>query len=608
MAVEVPRKYLDVKEVNSWIHAFQQENPSLVRIHTIATSPGGNEVIIMEIGSHQQNTPAIFVGANFEGVYPLSTAGALHFAKMLSDSSHYARDLRWYVMPQPNPDASAGYFSTIRWERRVNGKPLNNDMDDQTDEDGPDDLDGNGWITLMRVEDPEGEFIVSGEDSRLMVKADPEKGLRGKYKIYPEGLDNDRDGKYNEDGPGGINIGISFPHLFNFRDKESGLWPGESPETSGLMRFMFDHPEIVMVYTLGASDFFMNPPRSNRSGGDIAGQIKVPARLAGRLGADPEKTYTMAQVIDLYKTNVPGSSNQEVSPGMIASLLGLGPAVNPLPDDMKLYSRISAEYKEYHIGKGHTAGRMAASPDRDGSFELWAYYHLGVPSFSMNLFTIPETAPENREERDKDSIQTKNDAPGDSTLKRKMKTNNSVSDQIETEKKVLVYLDKVQGGSGFVEWNPYNHPDLGKCEIGGFAPYIYTTPKTEWIDSLCSIQLPWLLQLTRKLPDIRFLDEKVTSLGAGVYKLELFIENKGFLPYPTAMGSRNRQPAPVIISLDGESLELLEGFRRTPLGDIGGYQVKKITWLLKTMKTTQIIVTMESSPFGTRERTITVGS
>ncbi len=608
IAAEVPGKYLDVKDVNSWIHAFQQENSSLVRTHTIATSPGGNEVIIMEIGSHLRNAPAVFLGANFEGVFPLATTGALFFAKMLTDSAHYTSNIRWFIMPQPNPDASAGYFSGIRWERRVNAKPVNNDMDDQTDEDGPDDLDGNGWITLMRVEDPGGDFVVTEADPRLMVKADPGKGIRGKYKIYSEGLDNDGDGQYNEDGPGGINIGISFPHLFNFREKESGLWPGESPETFGIMSFMFDHPEIAMVYTLGASDFFMNPPRSNHQGTDISNKIKVPARLAGRLGADPEKTYTMAQVIDLYKTHVPGSSHQEISPGMIASLLGLGPAVSPLEDDMKLYNRISAEYKEYLKEKGLSSRRMDAPPDKDGSFELWAYYHLGVPSFSMNLFTIPDTDPENPKEKHKGIVEPENGSPEDSTGELKVKSDNKVRDPVEKEKALLTYLDKVLDGSGFVQWKPFIHPDLGKCEIGGFIPYVLTTPRTEEIDSLCTMKLPWLLRLTNKLPDLRFLDEKITSLGAGVYKLELFIENKGFLPYPIAMGSRNRQPAPVVISLEGENLEFLEGFRRTPLGDIGGYQVKKITWLLKSEKMAQINVKMESLPFGTREKTITVGS
>ena len=151
------------------------------------------------------------------------------------------------------------------------------------------------------------------------------------------------------------------------------------------------------------------------------------------------------------------------------------------------------------------------------------------------------------------------------------------ADPDENNKIMLQYIDKEMKGEGFVNWKPFNHPSLGKCEIGGFAPYFPSTPPAGLIDSLCSVQLPWLLRLSSKLPDISFLKEKVTDLGAGVYKLELFFENKGILPYPVAMGTRNRQPAPVMITLAGEGIEFLEGFSRAPLGEIGGNQIKKLT-------------------------------
>ena len=96
-------------------------------------------------------------------------------------------------------------------------------------------------------------------------------------------------------------------------------------------------------------------------------------------------------------------------------------------------------------------------------------------------------------------------------------------------------------------------------------------------------------------------------MGAGVYKLELFIENKGFLPYPIAMGARNRQPAPVIITIEGDKTEFLEGIKRTPLGDIGGNQVKKLTWILRAEKKCAVTVKVESAPFGNSTKQIEIG-
>lgn len=564
-------KYKTNPEVQKALNTLQQQAPDRTILHKIADSPGGEPVYVLEIGKELKNVPAIFVAANFEGKTPLSTEGALYLAKMLLDSASYTKNVKWLILPLPNPDATSGYFSPVRWERSVNNFKVNDDKDNQLGEDGPDDLNGDGLITQIRVEDPEGTFVISEKEPRLMVKADPSKGERGRFKIYQEGLDNDGDGEYNEDGPGGINVGINFPHLFKTNAKETGLWPGEAPETYGIMKFIFSRPDIAMVFTIGTSDFCLAPPRSGRKGGANMESLKVPARYASRIGADPDKSYTMAEVIELVKAAMPSRGGSSVTAETVAGMLGLGPSVNPLEDDLKLYTESSEKYKAFLKAKGFSTERLAAEPDKDGSFELWAYYHLGLPSFSMNLFTPPKTT------------ETK---PADAKTKEAGSSGAAARpvEADEREKSILAYSDKSLNGTGFVKWQQFTHPTLGKVEIGGIAPFVTSTPPAERIDSLCRIQLPWLLNLSKKLPDLRIMKEVVTELGAGIYRLELFVENRGIFPYPTAMGTKNRQPAPVVVILEGDGLELLEGYQRTPLGDIGGNQVKKLTWTLKIGK------------------------
>ncbi len=644
-----PSRYRDYAAVEAAARLLRDSHPGMVVLHTIATSPGGKALTLLEIGKKEAQLPAIFVAANLEGKTPLSTEGALYLASMVLDSSQYTRHVRWYILPLANPDAAAGFFSGVRYERTVNDREVNNDVDDQVNEDGPDDLNGDGMITLMRVEDPSGTHLLSGKDPRILVRADASKGERGKYKLYPEGLDNDGDGQYNEDGPGGINIGISFPHLFRPNNKESGLWPGESPETLGIMEFMFGHPEIVMAFTLGTSDFCVAPPRGGRTGGANLESIKVPARYASRFGLDPEKTYSMDEIMELFRSMMPAGTGREVTPEMVAGFLGLGAAVNPLEEDLKVYTTFSENYKEYLKKQGATRERMAADPDKDGSFELWAYYHLGLPSFAMNLFTLPKP----KEEKPAASSLTPEEAGrmsteeflalgeekiaaflaaqkvpermGASRVMEMLKSGRVTPGQMvammknipqppksgeldEKEKALLARVDAHPEMGGFASWQPYEHPTLGKVEIGGFAPYLTTTPPAGQIDSLCRLQIPWLLQLSAKIPSIRFLKEKLTPLGAGIYRLELFIENAGTLPYPIAMGARNRQPAPVVVLLEGENVELLEGFKRTPLGDIGGNQVKKLSWILKTEGKTELRASLESAPFGTSSKQIKIGN
>jgi hypothetical protein len=411
------------------------------------------------------------------------------------------------------------------------------------------------------------------------------------------------------------------------------------------MRFIYDRPEIAMVYTLGSSDYCIAPPKGGRRGGANLQNIKVPARYARMLEIDPNQSFTMEELMDLLKQRMP--AGMEVNPSMVAGMLGLGAAVNPLDDDLKFYTRFSEDYKKYLESKKFNTERLSAPADKDGSFELWAYYHLGVPSFSMNLFTVPKVKEEKKENGetvsldDVEKMSTEeftalgeekiaaflkaNNAPDRFTASgvlEMMKSGRFTPKQMagmmksapkkekegelgEKDKALLAYADKTWEGKGFVPWQKYNHPTLGEVEIGGYIPYLESTPKPELIDSLLGTQLPWLLQLTNKLPQIGIASEKITEMGGNVYKVELYIENKGYLPYPIAMGQRNNQPAPVVVVLDDEML-ILEGTKRTPLGAIGGHSVKKLTWIVQTDKKT-INAKIESAVFGTVEKQIKIG-
>lgn len=582
-------KYHTNSEVQQILINVQQSNPSLVKLHTIATSPGGEPITVIEIGNKKVETPAIFVGANFEGDIPLATEGALGLIKMVIDSSKFASDIKWYILPLPNPDASKGFFSSVRYGRKVNDFVINNDVDESVNEDGFEDLNGDGWITRMRVKDLTGIWIASKKNPAIMVQADVKKNERGEYKIYSEGIDNDGDGEYNEDSEGGINVGIAFPHLFPKNSKEAGLWPGQTPEVYGIMKFIYDRPNIAMAYTLGSSNFCLDPPRKGRKGDVNPESLKIPARFINQLGADAARTYTMDEVIELLKRIVP--SQLEVTPSLVYSYFGLGAAVNPMEDDLKFYTRLSDDYKKYLKERNFTIETSDPLSDKDGSFELWAYYHFGVPSFSMNLFSVSKVKEEKKPEKEVDPAE---------------KSEKKNSDELsEKDKAMLAWSDKEFEGKGFVVWQKYKHPSLGEVEIGGFVPYLESTPKPARIDSLLKVQLPWLIEISKKIPDISLSGEKITDLGAGVYRLEVYVENKGYLPYPIAMGERNKQPAPVIVVLEGEN-ELLEGLKRTPLGRIGGNQVKKLTWLIKSDKKATINIKLESAVFGSKVKQIKI--
>ena len=159
---------------------------------------------------------------------------------------------------------------------------------------------------------------------------------------------------------------------------------------------------------------------------------------------------------------------------------------------------------------------------------------------------------------------------------------------------LVAFSDAAIDGKGYVNWSPYNHPTLGEVEIGGPVPFTDNTPPTSMIDSLLNLQVPWIFEIVNKLPDLKILKTELKVQGEGVYELKVWVENKSFIPIPTAMGKRNQRPAPVLILLSGENFELLSGKNRTTVSDLPGLKNKKFTWLIKSEKNNVINIELKA--------------
>lgn len=589
--VSATRKYSDPAAVNRSIEQLRQANPSLVKVHKFAVTPGGREMLMIEIGKSGTSVPAVLVGANFSGLTPLATEAAMSLAsRVVSDASLNGK-LTWYILPIGNPDAYARFFTRPLWSDSGNGRPFNDDTDDQTDEDGYNDLDGNGIITRMRVKAHDGTWLPVEGEPRLMRKADAAKGERGIYKLYTEGIDDDGDGQYNEDVPGGTNINNNFPHLFKKFGRRSGLYPGSEPESEALLRFAFSHPEIAMVIAFGQTNYLLSPPKGGRKGSIDTGSIRIPREMGASLGIDVSRTYTLAEVIELVQPMLPPGMTADES--MIASFLGLGEVVNPMPDDMIFYNEISSDYKEYLKKKGITAERLDPAQPEEGSFELWAYYHLGVPVFTIDFWGLPKPTEEKKENQ------------GDEKKNDTVKADQQKGDPKEVAQ--LAFSDKWLDGRGFTPWKSYKHPTLGEVEIGGFTPFSDNTPPENMIDSLLDLQLPYIPELVKRLPRLAIAEVKTTEKGGGVYQLEAWVTNEGYLSFPIAMGKRNKVPAPAILTLEGDGIEILSGKKRTPIGEVGGMKSVKYVWLVRSPKKETLTLRLESKQAGNDSKMTNIG-
>ena len=642
-------RYHRPEEIAAALRDLAKAHPGFAKVHILAKSPGSRELVLLEIGPETaaaaKTLPAVFVAADMDGAYPLAAEAGLWLARTLCAKADLRADRTWYILACGNPDAAALYFAKPRRTDTRNARPKNDDQDDATDEDGPDDLDGDGLITQVRVKDPEGAWMAVPGDARLMKKADGAKGEKGVWKLYPEGLDNDRDGQINEDGPGGVGLGTAFPHLFKYHAPDAGPWPGSEPESFALLEFFDRHREIGLAFVLGGANFCLAPPRGGRKGDADFNQIKVPERVAGFINADPTRTYTMAEIIELVKPLVP--PGMEVTEGMVAGFLELGAVVNPLDEDLKFYTELSERYKEFLKAAKLDGKRLEAAPDKDGSLELYAYYHLGLPSFALDFWTPPEVkeekpaeelTPEKLESMTNDQFVALGEEKVDAFLKAagapdqfkaKQVFEMIKAGQIDTkkmaemmkqmpkkpdaggadpkEKALLAWSDKELDGKGFVAWKPYKHPTLGEVEVGGFAPFADTTPPEKMIEDLVKGQAPWVFEVAKKMARVRIADAAVKPLGAGLYEVKAWIENTGDLPYPTAMAGRNQRVLPVVVTLAGDGVIIVQGKKRSLVPSVPARGAQAVTWLVRSDKPVKIEIKAETRSAWRDARTVSLG-
>lgn len=640
-------RYHTPEERAAALREMAAANPAIARVHTLTRSPGGRELVLLEIGPEidraRKTLPAIFVAADMEGTVPISGEAALYLAGRILENAEVRSDRTWFILPCGNPDAAVRYFAKPLFRDARNGSRINEDRDDATDEDGPDDLNGDGFITRMRVKDPAGEWMPAPEDPRLLKKADASKGEKGIYRLYPEGIDNDRDGATNEDGPGGVNVGIAFPHLFKYFEPERGLWPGSEKETYALFRFFDEHREVGLTFVFGETNFCLAPPRGGRRGESDLDRIRIPENLAASIGADPAKTYTMAEVMDLVRPMVPAGT--ELNEAAVASMLGLGEVVNPLGDDLKFYKEFSGKYKEFLETNKLDAKRLDPPQDKDGSFELWSYYQLGLPSFSLDFWTAPDAqgekdaiTPEKLEKMSNEEFIALGEEKVEAFLEsagapaqanagqlfesfkagtmdtkkmaamlRQLPKPSGGKGADPGEKALLAWSDRELDGKGFVPWQPFRHPDLGEVEIGGFVPFTENSPPPRMIRTLLEGQVPWVLELSKKMARIRIAQTRVKPLGGGVYEVKVWVENAGILPYPTAMGQRNRRILPVIVTLNGDGFKIIEGKPRSPVASVPGLSAREVTWMIRADKPVEIEAKAETQCAWSDSRRIELG-
>lgn len=142
---------------------------------------------------------------------------------------------------------------------------------------------------------------------------------------------------------------------------------------------------------------------------------------------------------------------------------------------------------------------------------------------------------------------------------------------------MLKWNDEVLGGVGFVNWYPFQHPELGAVELGGWHDFaVIGNPPKAFLEKEVSRFPKWLTWQALISPRLELHSATVTSLGEGLYRVRMVVENTGWLPtYVTQTALERKIVRGVIAEIELPEGARLEGcLARQELGQLEGRAYK----------------------------------
>jgi len=448
----------------------------------------------------------------------------------------------FYILPILNAD---GVYNSIEKgiSQRVNVMLKDDDGDGKVNEDGPDDLNGDGFVTQFRYKDGNGMFVADEADPRLMVRIAPNaKTDKPRWTIVPEDKDNDGDKRRGEDPEAGIDLNRNFPEGW-WNDQGfaggSGDYPTSAPESQAVAEFIVTTPNIFMAQWYHTSGGFTFRPLGT----------------APHSRLDPKDVAILDFVMGKKYLEIIGYDVPEA---------WKNPAKIPmLREELRKTSK-----NKYAIDRGYElpyGWKVSYDEEADRRYSYgmttdWEFLQFGIWSITTELWNPA-----------KDMLGlTATAGPG----------TEGPGDRLDLERLLLKYQDQKYGGKAFLNWKPFKHPDLGDGEIGGWKTnYGNNAWPGEPLLGVCDKHYRFEMFRAGLLPEVVITgaeaktlyttnsareaaavvsgDEVKIKKGSGkgryrVVEVTATVENKGLLATHTARGSTLRGNREDVIWLVGD--------------------------------------------------------
>jgi hypothetical protein len=560
--------YHTIEEALALLQKWAKAYPDLVELYSVGKSFEGRDIWQLTITNRKTgkdtDKPAFFLEGGRHAGEITGVETVLYFINHVL--TNYGKDASvtklvdskaLYCKPNNDPDGNSLYQHTAQASRST-VRPFDDDGDGLLDEDPPEDLDGDGFIRQMR------KFVGPGKGNAVKDPADPKGRVmkrvpqgEGDYLTYSEGIDNDSDGRYNEDGIGGLDLHRNYPGNWRPMREETGRgWSqggaGEFPlsetETRAVFSFLMTHPNVGIVQSLDTA---------------------VPMLLRGPSTATTEEAM--------------------------------------FPEDAALFNKFDKEGLKitgypwagdvYHVYATRGGGNpMTGEPARDmplfGHGPDFGYLYFGAIWYGDEIWNggrFPE-ADTNKDGR---------------------------TDELE----VMRWHDENRANKDdFKEWTPFRHPQLGDVEIGGWNPKFWSqNPPPDILEKWVRNEAMFNLYLAEQLPQVRLTAVTMTPAKGvpaadNVFAVQATVVNEGLMPTALEMAKRVKivRPDTLTITL-GQGQELTKAAAGKPgqtrvieVGSLRAGESRTVSWQVKGAG--KATVSVSSTRGGTDRKEIAAGT
>lgn len=318
--VKVPLRfdfYYSYEKVVEALKALNTAYPELTKLDQVGKSEEGRLIWALTINNAKTgepfSKPGVYADGNIHGNEIQAGEVCLYLANRLLTNYGKLKDITdvvdrnvFYIIPVVNVDGRVHFFEDANTPSSNRGLRIavDDDRDGLFDEDGPDDIDGDGNITTMRIRDTLGRLRTDPADRRLMIAVKP--GEKGEWtRLGQEGIDNDGDGLVNEDGEGYVDGNRNWGYNWQppYVQRGAGNYPFEGTGIKAIAEWMLARPNIIMVFAFhNSGGMYLRGPSFKAAGELPQGDISV----YDYLGKNIEKIVPGYEYLiswkDLYST------------------------------------------------------------------------------------------------------------------------------------------------------------------------------------------------------------------------------------------------------------------------------------------------------------------